>query len=148
MSGPDKDELARLLGQMAAGGHQEEDGEAGSAGVENHPETTPETPPEPVANTPQTPRNPPAKTPVSLGKQHLVQGLEFKRTLIPVLLTLGVICPAVGVMGFVVGPMSPFVKLREGRFSIPFLAIGLVMLGLGVVTMLQVREGKKRHEGT
>lgn len=87
----------------------------------------------------------PAPRPV-VRQQHLVQRLEFKRTLIPILLTLGVICPFVGLMGYFVKATSPYARLAEVWFSIPFTLTGLVMLGLGVMTMLQVRHelGRKR----
>lgn len=148
MSARDKDELARLLGQMASGGEGEEAPPETPIPVENQVQTTPVTPLKPVPIPPQTVRPTPLKPPVAPAKQHFAQGLEFKRTLIPILLTLGVICPVIGLMGFLVGPMSPFVKLKEARFSVPFILIGVVMLGLGVVTMLQVRHELKRHGGT
>lgn len=70
--------------------------------------------------------------------------LFLRQTLIPVLLTLGLILPGVVALGFLSEPTSPYSVLKQRWFAIPFLGIGLVMLGLAIVTMLQVKHELER----
>jgi hypothetical protein len=72
-------------------------------------------------------------------RQHVVKSLSFKQTIIPVLLTIGILCLAIVGLGFFSGEASPFYAFRAVWFSMPVVAIGLVFLGFAGVTMLQVR---------
>jgi len=158
MSEKDKDELARLLGAMAAGQHahegdEEQTDEAAPAAFESREPPASPAPAAPRAsNRPATPMSaplaapPPQRVAMVRRRRRLVQTLGFKRTIIPVLLTLGALCPTLGLLGFFVSPISPFAKLAEGWFSISFVLIGLVMLGLGVLTMLQVRNELSKRQ--
>jgi hypothetical protein len=71
--------------------------------------------------------------------------LFLKRTLIPILLTLGVLCPALGVLGYCVSSTSPYAVFAEPWFFIPFVTIGVVMLGLAIVMMMLVRDELSRR---
>ena len=72
-------------------------------------------------------------------RQHTVQTLAFKRTIIPILLTLGVLCPVLGLLGFFVASTSPLSVLRSAWFSVPFVLIGLLNLAFAYMTMMQVK---------
>jgi hypothetical protein len=78
--------------------------------------------------------------------RHMVQTLAFKRTIIPILLTLGVLCPVLGLLGFLVPSTSPLSVLRGGWFSVPFVLIGLMNLAFAIVTMLQVKHELERQQ--
>ena len=84
--------------------------------------------PEAFAPRPAPPR--PKRRPVS-------RTVEFKQTIIPVLLTQGVLLPAMAAYLFALGEESPLV----GHAWIPLtlLGIGLLMLLFAGLTMLQVR---------
>jgi len=158
MSEQSKDELARFLSAMAEGQHpdqqdEEEDAdETDSAPVASaqqpssivRPATPSHTAPEPTPITPAPPHPQPRPLLRPRTSQHLVQTLFFKRTIIPILLTLGVLCPFLGLLGYFVSPTSPYARLAEPWFSIPFIVIGLIMLGLAILTMLQVRDDLSR----
>jgi hypothetical protein len=73
--------------------------------------------------------------------------LFVKQTLIPILLTLGVACLTLGTLGYFVDSTSPYSVFAEGWFSFPFIAIGLIMGGLGIAMMLLVREELARKGG-
>jgi hypothetical protein len=77
---------------------------------------------------------------------HRVQTLEFKRTIIPILLTLGVVCPALALVGLLAPPTSPLSVLRSGWFAGPFVLIGVLNLALAVVTMLQVKHELEQRQ--
>ena len=63
--------------------------------------------------------------------------LNFKRTIIPPLLTLGALFPILGIVSLVMGDESP---LGEGTaLPIVLIIFGLILLGSGVMSMLQVR---------
>ena len=87
----------------------------------------PPPPPEAFAHRPSPPRpyRPASRT------------VGFKQTMIPILLTMGVMLSGIAVWSFMLGEESPV----AGHAWIPIavLVIGLVMLGFGVVTMLQVK---------
>jgi hypothetical protein len=87
----------------------------------------------------------PRPAPRAPARLHRVQTLEFKRTIIPILLTLGVICPTLALVGFLAPATSPLSVLRSAWFSIPFILIGLLNLALAVITMLQVRDELQRQ---
>ena len=141
MSESNKDELARILSAMASTGPSQDTDEQQELSPlfasENHqPVASSSSAPQPTA---PTFRKPP------LRRQHLVQTLGFKRTIIPILLTLGIVCPFTALTGFFVGPFSPFAKLTVWWFSVPFVLIGIVMLILGILTMFQVRNELARR---
>jgi hypothetical protein len=64
--------------------------------------------------------------------------LSFRRTLFPILLTRGVMLPAMGAVPFVVSADSPFAAVQPS-VAITVMAVGGVLLLLAVVNMLQVR---------
>lgn len=65
-------------------------------------------------------------------------GLDAKRTMIPILLTCGVLLLASGVLKFVTGPDSPFAALPIGMVVAAWL-LGAALLGSAAVLMLGVR---------
>jgi hypothetical protein len=70
-------------------------------------------------------------------KELLSRTVEFKQTLIPILLTLGVLFMGIATWSLVLGEESPV----AGSALIPFslLGMGAVMLLFAVLTMFQVR---------
>jgi hypothetical protein len=75
--------------------------------------------------------------------------IHHRRTLIPILLTCGVLMPAVGALKWLRGPESPFAAWPVWA-PIALAACGVVMLLLAVVNMMQVRQmmrGAKRRRG-
>ena len=94
--------------------------------------------PDPTAFAPRPAPRPPVRV-------HRVQTLEFKRTIIPILLTLGLICPTLAIVGFSAPSTSPLSVLRSGWFSLPFILIGLLNLAFAIITMLQVRDELERQ---
>ncbi len=169
MSEPNKEELARLLHAMADGEHAEHVAEEAGhheTGWAEHQAASPvpvvripprpnlaqaTTQPRPAMLSPTRELPMPPETPISQAvarssaRPRFVQKLGFKRTLIPILLTLGVVCPAVGLTGFLVGPLSPYYQFRETWFCVPLVIVGFVMLVFAVLTMLQVRAYGRRQ---
>ena len=73
--------------------------------------------------------------------------IHNRRTLIPILLTCGVLMPAVGALKWVRGPESPFSAWPVWA-PIALGACGIVLLLLAVANMMQVRQmmrGAKRR---
>jgi hypothetical protein len=68
----------------------------------------------------------------------LVQTTEFKRTIIPLMLVLGITLPLLVAMGHVMDEDSAFLFFRGG-IGWWLLGLGAVLLTAGVVTMFQVR---------
>lgn len=68
----------------------------------------------------------------------LYRRLSFRQTLIPILLTLGVLLPVLGMLPFVVSADSPLAAVQSG-VAATFIVIGLAMLGLAIVNVIQVR---------
>ena len=68
---------------------------------------------------------------------HLSRTVGFKQTIIPTLLTLGVLLPALAGWSFALGEESPLVD--EPWIPLTVLGIGVLMLISAVVTMFQVR---------
>jgi hypothetical protein len=79
----------------------------------------------------------PRPAPVRPKRQSVSRTVEFKQTIIPVMLTQGVLLPGIAVYVLALGDESPLV----GNAWIPFtlLGIGLLMLLFAGLTMLQVR---------
>jgi hypothetical protein len=89
----------------------------------------------------------PAPTPdVFLPKHHpappararLLASLALRRTLIPILLTSGLMLPALGIMWFMTGEESPFRKPGLGM-PVTLITVGVVLLILGLVNALYVK---------
>jgi hypothetical protein len=70
-------------------------------------------------------------------REPMIKTVEFKQTLIPVLLTMGVLLPALGGYGLVLGDASPIADQKW--VGVAVIAIGGVMLAFAVLTMLQVK---------
>jgi hypothetical protein len=70
-------------------------------------------------------------------RELMFRTVHFKQTIIPIMLTLGVLLPALGGYCLWMGDESP---LPEGK-SVPVTIVGLgvVMLAFAVLTMLQVK---------
>jgi hypothetical protein len=71
--------------------------------------------------------------------------VEVKRTMIPVLLTIGAICIGVVVLGMSADVESPFRVFRELWFAVPVVVIGLLFLAGAIFTMFQVRNELHRR---
>ena len=67
------------------------------------------------------------------------QKLVFKQTIIPILLTLGVLLPGLVVLGFLSDAESPFYTFRNKLFVAASLGVAAIFLLLGLITMAQVR---------
>ena len=78
-------------------------------------------------------------------RQHLSQKLYFKQTIIPILLTLGVVCLIVPVLGLLASQYSPFKTLAEMYFMATFWPLGLAFLVFGLLTMLSVKKELEQH---
>jgi len=70
-------------------------------------------------------------------RELLSRTLGFKQTLIPILLTMGVLMIGIAAWSFVLGEESPIAGDQVIQLSL--LSIGVVMLGFGVLTMFQVK---------
>jgi hypothetical protein len=127
----EKDDLADALARMS--------GDASSPSAVPRPEE------DEVLSTP--PPNPRVFAP-KRSTRALVEdrALEARRTVIPILLTCGVLLPVVGSLKWLAGDESPF-----GAWSVwvPIVlgVLGLAILALAVLNMLQVREMllRRRH---
>jgi hypothetical protein len=70
-------------------------------------------------------------------RELLSRTIGFKQTLIPILLTMGVLMIGIAAWSFMLGEESPVAG--DVVIQLSLLAIGVVMLGFGVLTMFQVR---------
>jgi hypothetical protein len=75
---------------------------------------------------------------VSLTRAAPMRSLQLRRTLIPILLTLGVCLPLIAAWWFTLDSDAPLKEIGAA-FPWALLAIGTVMLGLAVLNMLSVR---------
>jgi hypothetical protein len=82
------------------------------------------------------PRPPQAK------REPLARTLGFKQTLIPILLTMGIMLAGIAAWSFALGDESPVAA--KSWITVAVLAIGALMLVLAVITMLQVRNQLSR----
>jgi len=73
-------------------------------------------------------------------RQHLSQKLYFKQTIIPILLTLGLICLAIPTLGLLTSQYSPFKSLAEPYFMFTFWPLGLAFLVFAILTILSVKK--------
>ena len=73
----------------------------------------------------------------------LQQGIAFKRTIIPPMLTCGVLLPGFGLWILTSGDDSPLAG--QTSFAGMLLGVGLIVLAAGVFTMLQVRNMLRRQ---
>jgi hypothetical protein len=71
-------------------------------------------------------------------RESLYRRLSFRRTIIPILLTQGVALPALAAWWFLLDQDSPL-KAVGLVLPLTLLAVGIVMLGLAVLNMVQVR---------
>jgi hypothetical protein len=76
-------------------------------------------------------------------RQALLDSLFVRRTLIPILLTLGVLMAGLGGAWFLLPPESPF-KQSGSELPLAMLVIGPVFLIVGILNMLQVRSALAR----
>jgi hypothetical protein len=74
----------------------------------------------------------------------LQQGIQFKRTIIPPMLTCGVLLAAFGIWILCGGQDMPL--SGQTGLAAALLGLGLLVLAAGVFTMLQVRNMRKRRE--
>ena len=73
-------------------------------------------------------------------KKHYTQTIEFKQTIIPVLLTLGVIGLFSAAMPFVVPSGSPLSRMRDEMGVIGLLGgMGFVLLAFAAMNIMQVK---------
>lgn len=79
------------------------------------------------------------KTAPASASPPLYRRIEFRRTLIPILLTLGAMLPVLGALPFIVRADSPLAAAQNREVTITFVSVGLVLLLLAVVNMVQVR---------
>jgi hypothetical protein len=70
--------------------------------------------------------------------------LEFRRTLIPILLTFGVALPATGIWWFTLDSESP-IKVLGLFFPITMMVLGVVLLLLAILNMAQVKRLMQQH---
>jgi len=77
-------------------------------------------------------------------RQAILASLFVRRTLIPILLTLGVLLPVLGAVWFVVPAESPFKAVGQ-ELPWAMLLIGPVFLVVGILNMLQVRAALRGH---
>ena len=73
-----------------------------------------------------------------VGPTALDRSINTKRTLIPILLTLGVLLPALGSLKWLMPPDSPFTALPLTGV-IASIALGAVLLLLAIANMVHVR---------
>ena len=73
--------------------------------------------------------------------------IHNRRTFIPILLTCGVLMPAIGTLKWLRGPESPFTAWPIWAPIVLFVC-GIVLLLLAVANMMQVREMLRRQTGT
>jgi len=96
----------------------------------------------------------PAPAPTVLGhlprkpppRPHMFQSLGFRRTIIPILLTLGALCVVVVIMGFLSPQDHPFSAFAKIWFAIPALLIGAVLLSLAGMTMVHVKHDMAQQQ--
>lgn len=109
-----------------------DDSEAPSAPASARPAPRPQ--PAAAVPSPKAPSQPPAAARVEVSEKQIT----FKRTIIPLLLTLGLILPAGGVVSIAMGDESPIGA--ELMLPIIMIVLGLLILGVAVITMLQVKD--------
>jgi hypothetical protein len=82
---------------------------------------------------------PPRHRPAASVVASVSHSLAFKRTIIPILLTLGVLLPATASLKWVVGAGSPL-SLLPSTVVIACCVVGAALLGVAGLNMLQVRD--------
>lgn len=86
------------------------------------------------------PRRPPRRPQRELASRTV----SFKQTMIPILLTMGVLLSGIAGWSFVLGEESPVVDAP--LIPICVMGLGVLMLAFAVVTMLQVRAQLNREK--
>jgi hypothetical protein len=77
-------------------------------------------------------------------KVHVPQGPGAKQTIVPILLTSGVLLIAFGLLKFLLGPDSPYSGLPGWVVAMVF-GMGALLVGLGVLTAFQVKAQLERQ---
>ena len=81
--------------------------------------------------------------PVRAPRQPFYMRMSFRRTIIPILLTMGVALPGCAVWWMMQDEDSPARGLGI-KFPLTFTFVGLVLLALGIVNMLHVKQELRR----
>lgn len=108
---------------------------APTASIESASEPAP-APPDPQA-APSAPRQSAAQL---IARRQLLRRLNLRRTLIPVLLTFGVLFPVFGILQFLIDPDSPLSAHHAMWMPLSLFTFGAVMLALAVMNILYVRD--------
>jgi hypothetical protein len=82
------------------------------------------------------------RPPIGRRRAPMSRTVGFKQTLIPILLTLGVLLPGLAAWSFALGEESPIATAPW--IALTLMGIGLVMLALAAVTMVQVKHQLER----
>jgi hypothetical protein len=77
-------------------------------------------------------------------REAILASLFVRRTLIPIMLTLGILLPVLGAAWFVMPVESPFKAVGQ-ELPWAMLLIGPVFLVVGILNMLQVRAALRGH---
>jgi hypothetical protein len=72
-------------------------------------------------------------------RTHLTHKLEFKQTIIPVMLTVGAICLISAALPYLVAADSNLAAMKDMSFVGTMLVVGLVFLVFGVLNAFQVK---------
>lgn len=74
-----------------------------------------------------------------VSERTLLASLRYRRTLVPIMLTLGVMLPILSGIWYTLGNDSPFKKVKP---TIPpvLLGVGIVFLIFGIMNVLQLRQ--------
>jgi hypothetical protein len=72
-------------------------------------------------------------------RQTLLSSLQYRRTLVPIMLTLGVLLPVLCGIWYKLDSHSPFKKI-DPKLPPVLMVMGLMFLALGVLNVLQLRE--------
>jgi hypothetical protein len=141
MANPDKQRLADALSAMTGGAPQPAAQRPGARPAAS-PAATPLT--RAASQVDDDASVAPAPDPSQLGRVHsgassaFESSLRMKRTLIPILLTLGVMLPITGSLKWLAPRDSAFAAWSSG-LALAILAVGVCMLGIAVANMLQVK---------
>lgn len=153
MAGQSKDDIAKALKALSTGANPPNDDvparplRPAQPAPAHQPlrRLAPTTTPEPQQQqriTPAAKQAPKPATPARAAAPVLhAKHLELKRTLIPILLTLGGLLPLLGALSLALGDESPLAD----QFLIPvlMLVLGALILASAIFTMLQVRHAMR-----
>ena len=135
---PSKEELAKALEALASGqtdAHQEKQP------PEEPPVSSEQDPPPPIPRVSRTIRPLPGKPGVPLARRPSAplpnRSIFLRRTVIPPLLTLGLLMPAAGIASLVMGDESPLDQ--HPLVATLLIPLGLFILGVAALNMLHVK---------